>query len=322
MAVKIVYPSGTWGLVAREWARALKAENKSDNTIRIYIYALRQLAEWAERQDQDPGTGADPDTETGDVVEPPAEPSEVRKTHIRAFMAELVGKTSAANAHTNYRSLRTFFVWLRDEEEDISTSPMEGVKPPIVPEKPIPIVPDDELGALLKVCEGRDFISRRDTAIVRLFMDAGNRLAEGIVMVDDLDLDADVIHVVGKGRKSRTIPFGPKTGQAISRYLRVRAKHEHASRPELWLGLRGPLTADGIKQMIERRGKEAGISSLFAHRFRHTLAHNWQLNGGNPQHLKLIMGWKSDQMLSRYGSSAATERAHNEHRTMRMGDRL
>ncbi|HYQ62787.1 hypothetical protein [Actinophytocola sp.] len=44
--------------------------------------------------------------------------------------------------------------------------------------------------------------------------------------------------------------------------------------------------------------------------------------GGDPTALMRIMGWKSSQMLHRYGASAADERAHHAHRKLALGDRL
>jgi site-specific recombinase XerD len=304
VAKTIIYPGGDWGLHARGWYRALKAQNKSDNTARIYMYAVRQLGDWALAQPE------------------PLDASDITPDHINAFMVELINKTSAANGHTNYRALRTFFKWLVDVEEEIDRSPMDRTKAPDVPEQPVPIVSDDGIGSLLKVCVGKDFESLRDTAIIRLFDDTAARLSEAVLLVDDVDLDADMIRVLGKGRRLRTIPFGPKTGTALTRYLKARRRHKFADRPELWLGLRGPLTPDGVKQMLKRRGQQAGIDNMFAHRLRHTFAHNWQARGGNETDLMRLMGWKSEQMLRRYGASAADERARQAHRTMALGDRV
>ena len=68
-------------------------------------------------------------------------------------------------AATRYKVLRILYAWL-EEEEEIDASPMAKMRPPIVPEQPVPIVPEDGLRRLLAACAGKHFEGRRDTAIV------------------------------------------------------------------------------------------------------------------------------------------------------------
>jgi integrase len=67
--------------------------------------------------------------------------------------------------------------------------------------------------------------ARRWTAIIRPFIDIGVSVSEaaGIMLPDDLDLDDQVVVVLGKGRRQRAVPFGRKTALALDRYLRLRA---------------------------------------------------------------------------------------------------
>jgi integrase/recombinase XerC len=82
------------------------------------------------------------------------------------------------------------------------------MNPPQIPDEPPPVLTDDELRRLLKSCEGQDFTDRRDAAILRLLLDTGVRVAEatGIMLPGDLDLDDQVVIVLGKGRRPRAVP--------------------------------------------------------------------------------------------------------------------
>src|SRR5688572_8728098 len=56
--------------------------------------------------------------------------------------------------------------------------PMDRMRPPSVPEQPVPVLTDEQLRSLLASSDGQDFVDRRDTAIIRLFMDTSCRRAE------------------------------------------------------------------------------------------------------------------------------------------------
>ena len=106
------------------------------------------------------------------------------------------------------------------------------------------------------------------------------------------------------------VRIGHEAARALDRYLRVRARHEQAHRPQLWLGVnnRGPMTANGIYQMIARRGRQCGVDA-WTHRFRHHFSHTWLDRGGAEGDLMELNGWSSPQMLRRYGASARSARA-------------
>ena len=87
---------------------------------------------------------------------------------------------------------------------------------------------------------------------------AGIRYDPGNPDRSDLDLDRREIHVRGEGGRDRTVRIDPEAARRVDRYLRVRARHEQAYRLGLWLGTggRGPLTGNGIYQMVKRRGDQ------------------------------------------------------------------
>lgn len=191
-------------------------------------------------------------------------------------------------------------------------------------DQPVPVLSTDQLGQLLATCAGKGFAERRDAAILRLFMGTGMRLSElAGLAVADLDLDVEhVAFVAGKGGQMRACRFGKRTTLALDRYLRARARHPRADEPALWLGDRGkgPMTESGIARVVHRRGAEAGNEPLHPYVFRHTFAHNWLSEGGSEGDLMSLAGWRSRDMLSRYGASAADQRARDAYRRLRLDD--
>jgi site-specific recombinase XerC len=169
--------------------------------------------------------------------------------------------------------MRVYVAWLVKRKEITTGNPMDETEPPIVPQKLIAVLTDNDHERLFEVCSGRDFLSLRDTAIMLLFMDTGLRVSElGSLGVDAVKLGERRFKVVGKGNREREVGFSSNTGLALARYLKVRAKHiRDDSISALWLNRWGrPLSVDGIKDMLNRRGEQAGISgSLHAHRYRH-----------------------------------------------------
>jgi integrase/recombinase XerC len=108
----------------------------------------------------------------------PLEVAHIHREHVESFTSHLLETRKPATANNRYRGLQSFFKWLVDEGE-IQESPMARMKPPRMPEAPPDVLCEDQLKALLARCDkGNDFESRRDTALIRVFIDTGARLSE------------------------------------------------------------------------------------------------------------------------------------------------
>ena len=283
---------------------SLEAENLAPKTRRTYAEAVELLGRFLADQGMPTGPGA------------------IRREHVEAFVADQVARWRPNTARNRYLALRRFFAWLLDEGL-IEESPMVRMRPPRVPEEPVPLVTEATVQALLRACAGTSFADRRDTAIVRFLIDTGARRSEVAgLTIEAVDLRDKVATVVGKGRRPRIITFGSRTAVAIDRYLRERRLHRDADRPELWLGHVGPMTSDGIADVLERRCRQAGVPRIAAHAFRHLFAHSMLKSGMQETDLMRLAGWHSRQMVARYAASAGTERAIAAYHRIAPSDRF
>jgi integrase/recombinase XerD len=284
----------------------------SEKSIRAYLESARQLDRWLTEQDHRGGF----DTVDADILN-------------RFFRAYLEGH-SQGGTNTRQRNIMNLFNWLVAEEY-MARSPYEDKRfARYRADVKAPDVLDDALiSALLKVTSGRDYESVRDNAIIRLFLTGMRREQMAMLNVEDLDLIDRTVYVLPqKGAdEGHLMPFGKSTAHALNRWLRMREtkKNLDPDSGPLWMGLRrnSRMTGDGLYLMLRRRAVEAGYpkDAVRPHLFRHTHAHQFLEDGGSEGDLMRLHGWKTRQMVDRYGAKRAMDRAIKDAQRRALDDR-
>jgi integrase/recombinase XerD len=304
-----VNPSELAALVP-SWEIHLRAERKTDGTIKTYLDGVRPYLRWCDEGSVDP----------------------LDRLALQAWTTGLLDAGRApSTAKTRMMGVRHFTRWLADEGE-IPDDPFVRMRPPTVDQPIVPVLTDDQLRALVKACapptvEERvglpSLRHRRDEALVRLMFETGMRASECLNLhVFDVDFTTKTVVVRrGKGGKGRTIGFGAQAAKALDRYLRVRALHRLADGPALWLGDRGRGFAyNGLHWALAHRAALAGIEHFHPHMLRHTATDRWLAAGGSETGAMANMGWSTPDMLQRYGRANRERRAIDEARTLDLGE--
>ena len=135
----------------------------------------------------------------------------------------------------------------------------------------------EQVEAIIESCDLRTAAGRRDRAIVLLLARLGLRGGEVAAMtLDDLDWDAGVVTVSGKGQRRHPLPLPREVGEALVAYLRdarprcpTRRVFVRIHAPHV--GFAGPAA---ITDVVHRALARAGIDPPFkgAHLLRHSLA--------------------------------------------------
>ena len=274
--------------------QALGAQTTSKETLRAYRQDLMRFEEFL--------------TTSAITV------ADVRSTTMSSYVTYLNLKKSQATGSplapaTIGRRLAVvseYFEWLQRDSDDPVRNPVKLVRRPKVQNIEIRSVEDDILETLVS-----GISSKRDKAIVLLFIYSGFRLAE-LRSLDKTTINARRFEtrpghfeyfgegaVVGKGGKQRTFRVGPKALNAVASY--ITAERSHDNHAALFLSSRDErLSSRAIQHVINTWCTKLGVPHIHPHQLRHSFATR-SINGGmSSTVLQELMGHASLSTTQRY----------------------
>lgn len=221
---------------------------------------------------------------------------------LRRFLLDLAERGHNPGGVQNiFGAVKAFLRWYRTEYASPDwVDPLAKVKQPRKPIDPLPPVALEDIRAMLGVCP-RSESGDRDRCILLVLLDTGVRHQElADLNLGDLDLSDGSIRVRrGKGGKARTVFVGNRTRQALARYLRRR--HNPAPDAPLWLTADGRrLSKAGLREVVRRRARQAGVTPPGMHAFRRAFALNSLRSGMDLVTLARLLGHSNLAIVQRY----------------------
>ncbi len=222
---------------------------------------------------------------------------------------------SSRSIETYSRDVAAFFKWLV-EHKHITVNPMAQVKMPKVEKALIRVFTENELERLDAACErpakGRSLTSderkalaARDRAFLWLLLSTGIRLSEACgLLFKDIDWNANMIYVRGKGAKERRIPMGKVARQHLNTYIQYwRGEPTDPTNEHVFLNAFGnPLRRSAGQEIFVRLKEVAGITDkrVSAHTCRHWFAVNMIKRGLPSTVLQGLLGHEQLEMINTY----------------------
>jgi integrase/recombinase XerC len=234
------------------------------------------------------------------------EPAHLELATIRAFMADLYRQGHArASVARKLSALRAFGRYLR-REGWIESDPAALAVAPKREQKVPAHLSMDEMSRLLEMPDASDALGRRDRAILELFYASGLRLSELVGLdLEDVNLRARMVRVLGKGGKERLVPFNSATEQSLRAWLADRAALRKASAQSaepVFVNFRGArLTGRSVQRLVARY--VAACSTRFGispHALRHSFATHLLERGADLRAIQELLGHVQLSTTQRY----------------------
>ena len=259
------------------------------------------------------------------------EPEDLELGNIRVFMAELYrqghARTSVARKLSALRAFARFLKregWIDDDPAALAVSPRLEHKIPAH-------LSVDEMSRLLDMPDTAEPLGRRDRAILELFYASGLRLSELVGLdLEDVNLSARMVRVMGKGSKERLVPFNGAAAETIGAWLKDRRQlresaakaaplsspasrrpREPAPRPRprtqsgrepLFVNFRGArLTGRSVQRLVGRYVSACSTRfGISPHALRHSFATHLLERGADLRAIQELLGHVQLSTTQRY----------------------
>lgn len=223
------------------------------------------------------------------------EPNKITDDDIFSYLKYLDKENlNSKTISRNISSLKTFFKYMNITNK-MNDNPMDKIELPKITKSIPDVLTIDEIDLLMNI-NVIDAFTARNKAMLELVYGAGLRVSELVNLnINDIDLEEDLVRMIGKGNKERIVPIGDYAHEAIIIYL-----NEYRNllvKPgkicdKLFLNNHGiGMTRQGFFKILNKLALEKGIKKdISPHTLRHSFASHLLDNGADLKSIQEMLG--------------------------------
>lgn len=259
---------------------------------------------------------------------------DVKRTDVETylFFCANILDNSEITRSKKLAAIKSFYNYVLDQNEvlqtELSYNPASRIKNPKAPKKQPIYLPEQERTSLLDAIEGEN--AERDYAILLLLTTCGLRVSEVVSLnMMDVNMEAGMIRVHGKGNKERFAYPTPSCIKAMQNYLtsyRRKVVSEETGQAPFFISkrTRNRLTTRSIERLMQKHVNAAGIGGMgyTPHKLRHTTATILAKDGCDLLAIQQLLGHESPtttQIYTHLGNDDL-ERAVSKSSLMKLGE--
>ncbi|MCG8637371.1 MAG: site-specific tyrosine recombinase XerD [Desulfobacterales bacterium] len=219
----------------------------------------------------------------------------VDSTVVLAWLIHLTRKGLSPKSRARHLiTARGFYRYLSGEKQ-IKSNPFKDVDLPKTGQSLPKIISVPEVEALINAGNPEQPKSLRNIAMIEIMYGAGLRVSELIQLkIQDINLDAGLVRVTGKGSKERIVPFGSKAQKILRQWMdTIRPQLlKHVRSDYLFVARAGnPMTRQAFWKIIKKYAALAGLSrQVTPHTLRHSFATHLLEGGADLRSVQTMLG--------------------------------
>ncbi|WP_319380011.1 site-specific tyrosine recombinase XerD [Thiomicrorhabdus sp.] len=271
----------------------------SQNTVQAYRRDLKLLLEWMPEHALDDLSG-------------------VQGEDLKGFMLEMQESRTASSNARLLSALKQFYQWAL-QYQSFTADPTALLKGPKLTKSIPAVLSEQQVDDLLRAPDISTPLGLRDRAILELMYATGLRVSEVVALpLEQLNLSAGLVQVIGKGNKERIVPLGEVAIEWLQRYMRNARPVllKHAWGEALFISQQGrSMTRQTLWHRVKKLARQADIcGDLSPHGLRHAFATHLLNHGADLRSVQLLLG-HSDLSTTQIYTHVAKERLHQLHQT-------